>query len=230
VAAHLEPEILLIDEVLAVGDAEFQKKCLNKMQSVGQEGRTVLFVSHNIPAVTRLCSRAILLNHSMIIDDGPSAKVVKNYLTSDVGVPAAREWSNVPTAPSGEFTRIRAVRVKTENGEGIDTIDIRRSFGIEMLWEVIKSGHDLSPHFSFNNESGDLVFVTIDLDYEWRGKIRPLGRFRSTAWVPGNLLAEGLLYVDCFLYDNTLNVPDCSEKPAISFQIVDTCEGDSARG
>jgi lipopolysaccharide transport system ATP-binding protein len=230
VAAYLEPEIMLIDEVLAVGDVEFQRKCLNKMQDVGQEGRTVLFVSHNMPAVTRLCSRTILLNHGIIIDDGPSAKVVKNYLTSNFGVPAAREWSNISTAPSGKFTRILAIGVKTENGQYTDTIDIRRSFGIEMLWEVTETGHDLSAHFSFINESGDLVFVTIDLDPEWRGKIRPLGRFRSTAWVPGNLLAEGLLYVDCYLRDNKLDVLDCGEKPAISFQIVDTCEGDSARG
>ena len=84
------------------------------MENVGQQGRTVLFVSHNMLAVTRLCSRAILLNHGMIIDDGPSAKVVKNYLTTDAGVPAAREWSNVLTAPSGKFTRILAVSVKTE--------------------------------------------------------------------------------------------------------------------
>ena len=230
VAAHLEPEILIIDEVLAVGDAEFQRKCLNKMEDVRQKGRTVLFVSHSMPAITRLCSRTILLNHGTITDDGPSAKVVKNYLARDFGVPAAREWSNVLTAPSGKFTRIIAVGLKTENGEYIDTIDIRRSFGIEMLWEVTKSGHDLSAHFGFINESGDLVFVTIDLDPKWRGKIRPLGRFRSTAWVPGNLLAEGLLYVNCYLYNNTLNVPDCGEEPAISFQIVDTYEGDSARG
>jgi lipopolysaccharide transport system ATP-binding protein len=230
VAAHLEPEILIVDEVLAVGDADFQKKCLDKMENVGQQGRTVLFVSHNMPAVTRLCSRTILLNHGKIIDDGPSAKVVKKYLTTDAGVSAARDWSNVSTAPTGKFTRILAVRVKTENGEGIDTIDIRHSFGIEMLWEVIKSDHVLSPHFSFTNESGDLVFVTIDLDHEWTGKIRPLGRFWSTAWVPGNLLAEGLFYVGCHLYDNTLNASDCGEGPAISSQIVDTCEGDSARG
>ena len=123
-----------------------------------------------------------------------------------------------------------AVRTKTENGNGIDTIDIRRSFGIEMLWEVIKSGQDLSAHFGFTNESGDLVFVTIDLDPEWGGKIRPLGKFRSSAWVPGNLLAEGLFYVGCHLYDNTFNATDCGESLAISFQIVDTCEGDSARG
>ncbi|MCG2721643.1 MAG: hypothetical protein L6290_06480 [Thermodesulfovibrionales bacterium] len=230
VAAHLEPEILIVDEVLAVGDADFQKKCLDKMENVGKQGRTVLFVSHNMPAITRLCSRAILLNHGMIIDDGPSAKVVKNYLTTDDGVPAAREWSDVSTAPTGKFTRILAFGVKTENGESIDTLDIRHPFCIEMQWEVIKSGHALSAHFSFINESGDLVFVTIDLDHEWRGKIRPLGRYWSTVWVPGNLLAEGLLYVGCHVYDNTLNAVDCSEEPAISFQIVDTCEGDSARG
>jgi lipopolysaccharide transport system ATP-binding protein len=230
VAAHLEPEILLIDEVLAVGDIEFQRKCLKKMENVGQEGRTVLFVSHNMPAVTRLCSRTILLSRSRIIDDGPTEKVVKKYLTSGVGVPAAREWLDIATAPSGEFTRIHAVRVKTEDGDILDTIDIRHSFTIEIFWEVIKSGYGLSPHFGFNNESGELVFVTIDLDPEWRGKIRPVGRYRSTVWVPGNLLAEGLFYVDCFLYNNTLNVVDCGEKPAISFQIVDPCEGDSARG
>jgi lipopolysaccharide transport system ATP-binding protein len=230
VAAHLEPEVLLIDEVLAVGDTDFQKKCLNKMQEVRQEGRTVIFVSHNMPAVARLCDRAILLDEGRLVQDGSADQVVGRYITSDFGVPAAREWSNVPTAPSGKFTRILAASVKTENGEGVDTIDIRRSFGIEMLWEVTETGHDLSPHLSFVNESGDLVFVTIDLDPEWRGKIRPPGRFRSTAWVPGNLLAEGLLYVHCHLVDNTLNVEDCGVRPAISFQIVDTCEGDSARG
>jgi lipopolysaccharide transport system ATP-binding protein len=230
VAAHLEPEILIIDEVLAVGDADFQRKCLNKMENVGQQGRTVLFVSHNMPAVNRLCSRTILLNHGKIVEDGPSVKVVKNYLTTDDGVPAAREWSNVSTAPTGTFTRVLAASVKTENGDSIDAIDIRRLFGIELLWEVCKSGHILLPHLSITNESGNIVFVAIDLDPEWRGKIRPLGRYRSTAWVPGNLLAEGLLFVGCYLFDDTLKVPDCSEDPAISFQIFDTCEGDSARG
>ena len=230
VAAHLEPEILLVDEVLAVGDADFQKKCLRKMENVGQEGRTVLFVSHNMPAINRLCNRAILLNEGRLAMNGPTNQVVQRYLTADFGVPAVREWSNVQTAPSGKFTRILAASVKTENGQGLDTIDIRRSFGIEILWEVTKTGYDLSPHFSFINENGDLLFVTIDIDPEWRSKIRPLGRFRSTVWVPGNLLAEGLLYVHCYLYNNTLNVPDCGAEPAISFQIVDTCDGDSARG
>src|SRR5688572_24550144 len=80
VAAHLEPEILVVDEVLAVGDARFQRKCLNKMQDVGQQGRTVLFVSHNMSAITRLCERTILLHEGQVLADGPSHKVVAKYL------------------------------------------------------------------------------------------------------------------------------------------------------
>ena len=85
VAAHLEPEILIVDEVLAVGDADFQKKCLNKMEDVGQRGRTVLFVSHNMPAVTRLCKRVILLDEGTVLQDGPAAQVVGAYLSAGLG-------------------------------------------------------------------------------------------------------------------------------------------------
>ncbi len=94
VAAYLEPEILLVDEVLAVGDANFQKKCLNKMEDVGQQGRTVIFVSHSMPAVTRLCKRTILLAEGRVVQDGPSHEVVSGYLNSGVGTSAVREWAD----------------------------------------------------------------------------------------------------------------------------------------
>ena len=126
VAAHLEPEILLVDEVLAVGDARFQKKCLNKMQDVGQQGRTVLFVSHNMPAITRLCERAILLDGGRVLQDGPSHRVVSTYLNSEVGTMAVREWPDPATAPGGEVARLRSVRVRTEDGQITDVVDIRR--------------------------------------------------------------------------------------------------------
>ncbi len=92
VAAHLEPEILIVDEVLAVGDAQFQKKCLGKMQEVGRQGRTVLFVSHTMSAITRLCSRAILLSDGHVLKDGAVHEVVGAYLNSGLGTTAAREW------------------------------------------------------------------------------------------------------------------------------------------
>ncbi len=107
VAAHLEPDILIVDEVLAVGDAAFQRKCLNKMQDVEQEGRTVLFVSHNMLAITRLCQRAILLDEGRIVGDGVSHKVVSDYLGAGQRTTAAREWRDPSTAPGDKVARLR---------------------------------------------------------------------------------------------------------------------------
>ncbi|MFQ5932959.1 MAG: ABC transporter ATP-binding protein, partial [Nitrospiraceae bacterium] len=123
VAAHLDPEILLVDEVLAVGDATFQKKCLAKIHDVGQQGRTVLFVSHNMPAVTRLCERTILLDAGTILLDGPSPRVVNAYLHSGTGTTAAREWSADTTTPSdSHIVRLSAVRILNEAGDVSDNV------------------------------------------------------------------------------------------------------------
>src|SRR5438046_2398261 len=92
VAAHLDPEILIIDEVLAVGDAQFQKKCLGKIRDVGKQGRTVLFVSHTMAAITRLCTRAVLLAEGRLYREGSVDDIVSAYLHSGVGTTAAREW------------------------------------------------------------------------------------------------------------------------------------------
>src|SRR6476659_6410908 len=95
VAAHLEPEILLVDEVLAVGDARFQKKCLNKMEDVGHGGRTVIFVSHNMSAVTRICQRAILLEEGRVVASGESHDIVSAYLRGGAGTTGVREWPDI---------------------------------------------------------------------------------------------------------------------------------------
>ena len=102
VAAHLEPEILLIDEVLAVGDARFQKKCLNKMEDIAHGGRTVIFVSHNMSAITRICRRAILLEDGQVVSEGPAHQIVSSYLTGGLGTTASREWPDADPAPGGE--------------------------------------------------------------------------------------------------------------------------------
>ena len=150
VVAHLEPEILIVDEVLAVGDARFQEKCLNKMQAVGQQGQTVLFVSHSMPAVTRLCSRAILLDEGRVLADSPAHQVVARYLNSDLGTTAAREWPDPACAPGGEVARLRAVRVRSAHGEVMETADIRQPVGVEMEYDVLEAGHVLLPHFHFS--------------------------------------------------------------------------------
>lgn len=230
VAAHLEPEILIIDEVLAVGDAAFQRKCLNKMQDIGKEGRTVLFVSHNMSAVTRLCGRGILLDSGGVIDDGPADKVVSSYLNVGYGTSAFREWNDPATAPGGEVARLRAVRVINGNGQIAEAVSIKEDVGLQMEFEVIKGGYTLLPHFYLYNEEGVCVFGALDQDPAWRRQPRPEGRYVSTAWIPGNLLAEGTLFVNCNLITLSPNILQFKVTQAVAIHVVDSSEGDTARG
>ena len=229
VAAHLEPEILIIDEVLAVGDSSFQKKCLNKMQDVGQEGRTVLFVSHNMPAVTRLCDRTILLDQGQVLRDGPSHQVVSAYLNSGLGTTAERAWDDPQRAPGDDVVRLRAVRALDDNGDVSDAMDIRRPIGLQMDYDVLESGHVFMLYFRLFNEEGTELFTTIDSDPAWRQRERPAGSYTSTAWVPGNLLAEGTVFV--WATARTLNPSQvrAKEQDAVAFQVIDSTDGDSAR-
>jgi lipopolysaccharide transport system ATP-binding protein len=230
VAAHLDPEILVIDEVLSVGDASFQRKCIEKMRQVGDEGRTVLFVSHNMPAVTRLCKRTILLNEGSIIADGPSHKAVSAYLNSGLGTAAIREWHDVTNAPGNEIVRLAAVRVLDENGRVTDAVDIRKAVGIEMEYQVLESGHVLVPNYHFYNEEGVCAFVASEHDPAWRRKPRPTGRYVSTAWLPPNFLSEGTLIVGAAVSTMDPQKVHFYERDCVAFEIIYSLDGDSARG
>jgi lipopolysaccharide transport system ATP-binding protein len=230
VAAHLEPEILLVDEVLAVGDAAFQKKCLGKMEDIASEGRTVLFVSHSMPAVTRLCDRAILVKEGCMVKAGEASRVVGEYLLSGIETMAAREWADLSVAPGNDVVRLCAVRIRTEKGDVSETIDIRSPIGIEMEFEVLEPGHILIPNYHFLNDEGVYLFVALDQDPEWQRRARPTGHFSSTAWIPGNFFAEGMLIVGAAISTiNPLNV-HFYERDAVAFQVIDSLDGNSARG
>lgn len=230
VAAHLDPEILLVDEVLSVGDARFQRKCLNKMQDVSHGGRTVVFVSHNMSSVTRLCERALLLENGQVTQDGLSHKVVASYMQSGLGTIGARQWKDPKQAPGDKIARLRGVYVRSSDGTTTDTIDIRHPFTVEMEYEVLVPGYKLLPHLHFVNEEGIKLFVANDLDPEWRGEQRPSGRYISKAYVPGNLLAEGTIFVQVSLITLEPIMRQFHEPDAVAFQVVDNMEGDSARG
>jgi lipopolysaccharide transport system ATP-binding protein len=230
VAAHLEPEILLVDEVLAVGDASFQRKCLNKMESVGKLGRTVFFVSHNMQAVTRLCPRAIMLEDGRVREDGQTARVVTSYLRSGLGTSAAREWTDVTRAPGNDIVRLHAVRVRVESGETEEAIDIRRPISVEMDFQVLTGGHVLVPNFHFFNEDGTCLFVTVELSAEWKRKPRPVGTYRAAVHIPGNFLAEGTLVIAAAISTLDPVVIHVHELEAVAVQIVDSGGGDTARG
>ena len=230
VAAHLEPEILLVDEVLAVGDAQFQKKCLGKMGEVAAGGRTVLFVSHNMASVTRLCSRAIVLDRGAVLHEGSVHEVVSAYSSFGTGASAAREWTDLMKAPGNDIVRLRAVRVRTEDGQTADAVDIRKPVCIEMEYEVLKKGTVLVPNLHFFNEEGVGIFVAIDQDPAWRGKPRPEGLYVSNAWIPGNFLAEGTIVVGAAISTMSPIQGHFYETDAVAFQVVDSLDGDSARG
>ena len=230
VAAHLEPEILLVDEVLAVGDVRFQRKCLEKMHSVGSEGRTVLFVSHNMPAITRLCPRVILLDQGRVLRDGPAHEVASAYMVSDSGATAARQWTDPSKAPGGVVVRLRSVRVVTKDGRPADAVDIRRPIEVEMQYDVLKGGYVLLPYYEFSNDEGICVFSTRDVDPTWRQRPRPEGRWISSVTIPGNLLSEGMLFVSLGVITLNPMAVQFELRDAVGFQIMDSHDGDSARG
>jgi lipopolysaccharide transport system ATP-binding protein len=230
VAAHLEPEILIVDEVLAVGDAAFQRKCLSKMEDVRQHGRTVLFVSHNMSAITRLCQRAILISGGTIQQDGPAAQVTSSYLLSSLKTTAERVWPDAATAPGDDVARIRRIRVRTSEGGTVEATDIRRPVGIEMVYDVLKPGYVLALRYEFFNESGLCIFSTLGIDADWRTRPRSMGRLVSTAWIPGNFLAEGTLLVAVRVFSPDPVKTHFYERDLVAFQVVDSLDGDSARG
>jgi len=229
VAAHLEPEILIVDEVLAVGDWRFQKKCMNKICDARRSGQTVIFVSHDMSAISRLCERAILLDEGRVIRDGSPHDVVGEYLCSGHMTPV-REWPELEVAPGNEIVRICAIRVRTANGRVTDTVEIHVSIGIEIEYEVLQRGHLLVPSFGFRNEQGIDVFVVFDRDPAWRRRPRPKGRFVSTAWIPGNFLTEGTLIVGGGIVTEAPFHIHCDVPEAVAFHVLDRGEGESARG
>jgi lipopolysaccharide transport system ATP-binding protein len=192
VAAHLEPEILLVDEVLAVGDAAFQKKCLGKMGDVAKEGRTVLFVSHNMIAVQSLCERTIWLNDGKIVEDGQSGQVVSSYLQTSFSTLTEQVWDDVATAPGNDKVRIRRACVRPTNGSPPDPITIRTPLVLEFEYWNLEPGAHLNLSLSLFNENGVEVFATGPVhEPVWHGRPFPAGLFRSACHVPGDLLNDG---------------------------------------
>lgn len=230
VAAHLEPEILIVDEVLAVGDTEFQKKCINKMQDVSRHGRTVLFVSHNMPAVAALCSRAILLNGGSVAMNGSTHDVIGGYLNSEAGAPPVREWLNVDEAPGGEVARLVSVRAVNQNGDIAPSIDVREPVGIEMVFDVLRPGHKLLPHYWFYNDQGAVIFTSLEQDPDWWQRTYPVGRYSTTAWIPGNFLSPGSLFVTASIVTRHPDVLQFDEQQVISFSVRDNMGFGTARG
>ena len=230
VAAHLEPEILIIDEVLAVGDADFQKRCLNKMEDVGNQGRTVLFVSHNMAAINRLCDRVILLKGGKIVENGQTDQVISKYLNADQGTSAIKTWEDPNDSPGKDAVRLRAIRVTNSNGEVSENFDIREPIQVEMEYDIISDGVELMPNIYFWNEFEVCAFGTIDNDINWRERPRPIGTYVSSVAIPGNFLSSGWFYVYAAIQTLKPMITQFYEERVVAFQVIDRGGWDTARG
>jgi lipopolysaccharide transport system ATP-binding protein len=201
------------------------------MQEVGDQGRTVLFVSHSMPAITRLCKRAILLEAGKLMDDGPAHQVVKTYTVGGRGNTASeRVWVQPEKMPGGDIARLCAVRVITEDGRIAETVEINKPIEIEMEYDVLKPGYMLLPHYELLNEEGINIFKILDVDPNWKKRRRPIGHYASRALIPGNLLQEGLHFVGAALITLDPMIVQFYEQDAVAFQIIDNNDANSARG
>ncbi len=228
VAAHLEPEILLVDEVLTVGDVEFQSKCLGKMGNMAKEGRTVLFVTHNLLSLKNLCPSGILLKEGMILAKDRLEAVLHQYLNADKDITGEMSWQEPSEAPGDETVRLKTVRIVSEDtvtGE----VPISKEFRVETeYWNLRVGRRWVSIHV--HNSLGVCVFVSanhpsasLQTD-EWYAKPYPCGVFRTCCTIPGLLLNDGLHTVSVFVngraeYDNFVCAPH-----VLSFTIRDTGE------
>jgi lipopolysaccharide transport system ATP-binding protein len=183
-----------------------------------------------MPAVNMLCDRAILLEGGRIVHEGPVHDVVSTYLVNASGTSECREWRDADTAPGSDVARLRAVRVRAEDGARVHLVDVLKPFRIDMEYEVLQDGYVLSPFFDFYNEEDVHCFAAADLDPAWRTRSRPRGRYVSTVWIPPNLLNEGTIVVSVGLaimkpYDIQFQVDS-----VVSFNVFDKMTGESARG
>jgi lipopolysaccharide transport system ATP-binding protein len=231
VAAHLEPEILLVDEVLAVGDAEFQQRCLGRMEHLSGTGRTVVFVSHNMQAINQLSDRLLWLEGGEIAEVGEPSEVVTHYLHSAHGSGSRISWPDDDSAPGDDLARLLSVRAIDEDGEAIDTIDVRRAVGIEIGFRVLRDGPPVFAKIKVHDRQGDIAFNAMDTAVHWGDSASP-GRYVSTAWIPPNFLNEGATSIDVAVC--TLRAPKLLQRAvhydAVSFYVVDPGDGDTARG
>ncbi len=232
VAAHLEPEILVVDEVLAVGDLVFQKKCLGKIENISKEGRTVIFVSHNMEAIQKLCTRGIILQEGRLEMDADIDKTVNQYLGEGLSLVGEKVWPDVHKALGDDVVRMHAVRVLDKNGKVCIRFDVRDPVTIELEYWVLQEGHRLSMQLYFVNEFGHVLFISKDnLDSPWRDTSCPAGHFRSTCHIPGDFLNEGEVSI-VFGIGSVANylVGHATERDVVRFRVTDRMDPGGVRG
>jgi lipopolysaccharide transport system ATP-binding protein len=192
VAAHLDPEILIIDEVLAVGDAGFQAKCLGKMQDVSRSGRTVVIVSHNLGMIQSLCDRCILLTAGQVVMDDEPRRVISHYVSAELSegtTPGEVAWLGGAEAPGGKALKLRRVRLIGVNGSTQSAFEVQNPLTVEIEYEAREALRGMRVNLQLLTSEGVIAFTTSDHDQ--RAPVQPVGCYRTACTVPARLLNHG---------------------------------------
>lgn len=215
VAAHLEPEILIVDEVLAVGDAEFQRKCLGKMGDVASQGRTVLFVSHNMAAIQTLCHRAILLREGRLTGQGDPAEMITEYLQAFTAKNQVSEWDSPDTAPGDDIIKIKSIRIVPEEDLADGIISMQNPINIETEFWCVSPNRTARITYHLLNEQGIIVLTTGSDSTKYE-----TGIYKSSFQIPGGLLNSGIYHLKLMIVEKGARATYTNNGIA-SFNVVD---------
>ena len=225
VAAHLEPDILIVDEVLAVGDAEFQKKALGKMKDVsGKDGRTVLFVSHNMAAISQLCSKTYLLDQGKISFAGDPSEAIIKYMTSSDEILGERNW-NLDQAPGDDKVKLLGCKI-LQNGKSVKVIDINYDSVIQVRFVILKRVENLIPGINLYNTDEVCLFDRCD----WRPNTLEAGVYMKELIIPAQTLPEGKFNILVHLTFYDPMIPSVVEKEVLFFEAIESDHPSSVRG
>lgn len=220
VAAHLEPDILIVDEVLAVGDADFQKKCIGKMHEVSAtDGRTIIFVSHNMQAVANLCNRALLLSGGKLQEIGPAGIVVNNYIASTKIEQSSHYWDEQDEAPGNDLIRIKSVQVKRSDEAEDSFITVRTPIRIDVEFWCFMDDCNININVKLLTITGECIFNLGSKSIKAEKAVICL-----TSIIPGNLLNNSNYFIDLTVVKNH-SVPIYEFPEVISFKVEDVREG-----
>jgi lipopolysaccharide transport system ATP-binding protein len=219
VSAHLEPEILLVDEVLAVGDAAFQKKSLGKMGSVAKAGRTVLFVSHNMGAITELCEQVIWLEDGRLIRSGDPDEVVSAYLK--VNIQSSAIWTNTQLNNEGLEVHIQSVKILNKDNLPVSVLSFDAPFHIQIIYDVMRPIRNLSVTLQFMNSHDVLIFESMDTDTgDLKSNKRKAGQYRATCHIPQFFLKPGNYNLNVAAFVERMKIIEKKDK-ILSFDVTE---------
>jgi lipopolysaccharide transport system ATP-binding protein len=240
VAAHLEPDVLMLDEVLAVGDLSFQRKCLDRMDGLTSEGRTLLFVSHSPDAITRFCTRCLWIDDGRITMDGPVDEVLSEYLKVMRGLsPTLRNTTAAPPAASqvmdttvASIARAELIDARIINADRATatTVGIDEAVGIELIYDIKIGGKIVEPAIHIRTEQQVMAFVAAYTDPERSESNSAPGRYTTTAWIPPNLLNTGVYYATIALVTPDPLERHASHENALSFHLHEPATPSGTRG